>query len=141
MAIGLVGALVLGACGDDDDDATASDGDTSEQSSSEGSDDSADDADSSEEPEASTDFAGTASDGDLIVPRDYLQGVWCDNEGSTWTIEGDNAILDDGAGGTGTFPVDILFIAGPGVDLVSQSDDGFVFRSADDEVSFTRGGC
>ena len=134
LALVLAGGLVLLSCGDDD----SSDGDTSsgEQTVEEAessSDDSGEDADGS---------AGDVSpgSGNLLVPLDYLQGVWCDSDGTTWTIDGETAQLDDEAGGTGQLPVGVLFVDVPG-GLVSQSDDEFVFDSRGEEVTFTRGPC
>ena len=36
-------------------------------------------------------IAGSVDDANLLVAREYLQGVWCDSDGQTWTIEGDTA--------------------------------------------------
>lgn len=86
-------------------------------------------------------IAGSVGDDLLLVPRDYLQGVWCDSDGQTWTIEGDTARFDDGSGGVGEFPVDLAFIARQEDSLVSQTDDEFVIRTAFDEVTYQRGNC
>ncbi len=90
---------------------------------------------------AGLEIGGSASDADLLVPRSYLQGEWCDSDGQTWTIDGDTARLEDASGGTGEFPLDIVFIDGPEETLVSQTDDEFVVESAGDEISFSRGSC
>ena len=129
VALAVAGGLVLGACGGDDDDPAAAepvsdDGGSADESSGDG-------------PE----IAGSVGDDDLLVPRDYLQGVWCDSDGQTWTIDGDTARFGDGAGGVGELPVDILFLDGLDESLVSQTDDEFVVAFSGDEVTFTRGGC
>ena len=123
----VAGGLVLGACGDDSEP---------DESGSAGDDISSDDAGGD-----AGDIAGSVDDSDLIVPRDYLQGVWCDSDGEMWTIEGDIAELDDGAGGTGSFPLDVLFLDGPEEVLVSQSDDEFTIDFGDQQITFTRGSC
>lgn len=122
-------ALVVGACGSDDDEPTADGSVTSDQDPS---GDSSDDG---------ADIAGSADDADLLVPRDYLQGAWCDSDGQSWTIEGDAARFVDASGGTAEFPVDIVFIDGPDESLVSQSDDEFVIMSLGEEITFSRGAC
>ena len=136
LALVFAGGLVLIACGNDDssDDDTSSDAQTTVEELDSSSDDSGD-------------AGGNASSGDatsggsnLLVPLDYLQGTWCDNEGTTWTIDGETAQLDDGAGGTGQMPINVLFLDVPGA-LVAQSDNEFVFNSGGDEVTFTRGSC
>ncbi|MEZ4501719.1 MAG: hypothetical protein R3C39_03770 [Dehalococcoidia bacterium] len=126
VALALVGLLFLGACGGDDAESDASEEDSTSTAAS------ATPADS---------ISGSASDSDLVVPRDYLQGEWCDSEGQSWTIEGDTARFEDGSGGVGEFPVDIVFIKGIGVDLIAQTDSEFTFGGGGDEVTFTRGGC
>ena len=129
LAVFVVAALLLGACGGDDDDPSDTPAPASDDSGSDGSDD-----DGSQ-------IEGTVADDLLIVPRDYLQGEWCDSDGSSWTIEGDVALLQDGSDGVGEFPVDILFINSPDVELISQTADEFTFASRVEEVTFTRGGC
>ena len=86
-------------------------------------------------------IAGSAGDADLLVPRDYLQGEWCDSDNQTWTIDGDTARLEDASGGVAELPVDLAFIDGPEERLVSQTDDEFVVESAGDEITFRRGAC
>ncbi len=75
------------------------------------------------------------------MPRDYLQGEWCDSDGQTWVIEGGIVSFDDTTGSVGELPVDLVFIDNLDVDLISQSDDEFVIGGAGDETTFTRGGC
>ena len=128
IAIVIACGLVLGACGDDDDSGSDDNGSVGDDSAS---DDAADNADDTFVP----------VDSDLLLPSDYLQGVWCDNEGATWTIDGDTAVLDDGAGGTGTFPLGVLFVDAPGNVVVTQADDAFTVDLGDDEITFTRGAC
>lgn len=86
-------------------------------------------------------IAGSVGDENLLVPRDYLQGEWCDTDGQTWTIDGDTARLEDGSGGAGELPVDLAFIKRPGDTLVSQTDDSFVVESDGAETTFQRGRC
>ena len=136
LAIAVAFGFALGACGDDDGAAPAS-GD----SPGDVTDDTGGDTTGDTTPDDDTGIEGSASDGDLLVPRDYLQGEWCDSEGDNWSIEGDTATLDDGSGGTAEFPIDILFIDGADVDLISQTDDQFVFGSEFEQVTFTRGNC
>ena len=110
LALVLAGGFMLLACGSDD----SSDGDTSSnadgaveeadsssdetESADEAADTSSDDSDDDADADASEDVSGG---GNLLVPLDYLQGVWCDHEGTTWTIDGEMVTLDDGSGGTG----------------------------------------
>ena len=84
---------------------------------------------------------GGSLDDDLLVPRASLQGVWCASDGDTWTIEGDTASVDDGAGGTASLPLDLVFIDGSDQSLLSQTDDSFVTQLAGEEITFTRGSC
>ncbi len=126
----LAAMLALGACSsDDDDEPAADDSAASEESSSDETDD------------VIGDLSSDVSDSDLIVPRDYLQGMWCDSDGENWTIEGETARLETQDGGVGEFPLGILFLDTVDVDLISQSDDEFVFGAAGEEVTFTRGAC
>lgn len=119
IAFVLAGGLLLAACGGDDADASppGNTGDGSPQ------------------------IEGSVSDDDLLVPRAYLQGEWCDSDGDMWTIEGDTAKLEDGSGGMAELPVDLVFIDDLDADLVSQTDNEFVISSGGDEISFTRGSC
>lgn len=121
-------ALSITACGGDDDTVEPAADAEAGSSADDGSD-------------AGGDIAGSLDDGDLVVPRDYLQGDWCDGEGQDWSITGDIATLTDASGGTGEFPLEILFATGVGVELISQSDDRFVFGGGGDEVTFVRGAC
>lgn len=114
LVIAVVLVLALGACGDDGN--TMPTGDVGG-------------------------IEGSVSDDDLLVSRDYLQGEWCEGDDKHWTIEGDIAHFDDGSGATAEVPIDILFIDGVGVDLISQTDDMFVFGSATEQATFTRGSC
>lgn len=135
LAVVLAGGLVLLGCGDDDSTSDVTGSADVEVVESEGSTEG--DATGSESSDASS---NDVDDVGLLVPLDYLQGEWCDHDGTTWTIEGEIAQLDDGSGGTGEMPVNVLFINVPGA-LVSQGDDQFVFMSAGEEVTFTRGAC
>jgi hypothetical protein len=129
LALGVV-AMVLVACGGDDGDASPTSAVVRSDTSGSG--------DGSGE---GFEIAGSAGDDDLLVPRDYLQGEWCDSDGQTWTIDGDTVRLEDASGGAGDFPVDIAFIDGPEETLISQTDDEFVVEYAGDEITFSRGSC
>lgn len=122
--------LVVGACGGDDDD----DAGGAARAETAADDGAGDDG-------GLPDIAGSLSDDQLLVPRAYLQGVWCDSAGQTLTVEGDMARLEDGSGGVAEFPVDLVFNAGPGVSVASQTDDAFVVVSDGEETTFTRGAC
>ena len=122
-------ALLAGACGGDDTDAT------DDPSSASGTQSDTDDAGTDDG------IAGSVDDGDLLVARDYLQGVWCDSDGTTITIDGDTATLTDSTGAGIEMAVDLLFIDSPDNDLVSQGDDEFVISVAGDQVTFVRGAC
>jgi hypothetical protein len=88
------------------------------------------------------DIAGSVDDTNLLVPRGYLQGEWCDSDGQTWKIEGDIARVEDTSGGVGEVPVDLAFIDNLDIDLVSQSDSEFVIGGGGGEnTTFTRGSC
>jgi hypothetical protein len=132
--VAVVLAFAVGACGGDDDGAEPAPSETASNADSTGSGDTpVDDGGGIE---------GSPADDDLLVPREYLQGEWCDSDGQSWFIEGDTARLEDsGSGGTAELPLDLVFIDGLDVELVSQTDDEFVFGSAEDEVTFTRGRC
>jgi len=124
VALVLVGALVLGACGGDEPAADATVGTTSA--------------------EGTTDGPGverSVDDGDLLVARDYLQGEWCDNDGQTWSIDGDTAKVENATGAAAELPVDLVFFDDVESELVSQTDTEFTIVSAGDEITFTRGGC
>jgi hypothetical protein len=86
-------------------------------------------------------IAGSVGDDDLLVPREYLQGVWCDDEGTTFEVDGDTAVMIDATGGRGELPVDVLFLASGGNELISRADDAFVISVAGDELMFVRGAC
>lgn len=118
LAVG--GVLALGACGGDDDEPAASGADATTPS-----------------------IAGALDDSDLLLPRDYLQGEWCDSEGKIWSIEGDFARSEDPrTGGVAEgLPIDIVFIDAVDRTLVSQSDDEFVIGDGTSELTFTRGPC
>jgi hypothetical protein len=110
--------LVLGACGDDDEPAS-----------------------NESVPDVVDDQGPAIDEVDLVVPREYLQGEWCDSDGQGWSIEGSTARFDDGAGGAGEIPIDLLFIDDVENELVSQTDDEFVAILAGDEITFVRGSC
>ncbi len=119
-------ALMLAACGGGDGADTPADGVTNHGST---------------ESSAGLDIAGSVDDADLFVSRDYLQGEWCNSDGQTLTITGDTIRMEDQSGGVGEFPVDLVFVDGPGAALVSQTDDEFVIESEGAETTFTRGRC
>jgi len=120
--------LVLGACGEND-----------ELVSSESGRDVVDDRASSDEQLG--DQGPVVGEVDLVVPLDYLQGEWCDSDGQDWSIDGRIAQFEDGAGGAGEVPIDLVFIDDVENELVSQTDDGFVAILAGDEITFVRGSC
>jgi hypothetical protein len=126
----LAAALLLATgCSSDDDDAA---------------DDAPADIDTPTGADASDlgdDLGELAADADLVVPRDYLQGEWCDSDGQSWVIEGDNARWKDATGGSAEVPIGIVFGDGVGIELRSQTDDAFTFGAGGDEVTFTRGSC
>lgn len=131
----ILGALVLivAACAGDDDDAGSAPTDAASDADATGTGTAA-----PEGPE----IEGAVGDDDLLVPRQYLQGEWCDSDGNSWSIEGDTArFVESGGGGTAELPVDLAFIDSPDVSLVSQTDDQFVVGSGGDEVTFARGSC
>ncbi len=127
VVVVMVFGLALGACGDDSDPSpTAGDSTGSGDATS-------DEGDGTE---------GSAAEDDLLVPRQYLQGEWCDSDGQSWSIEGSTARFGvPGSEATGELPVDLAFINSLDVELVSQTDDEFVFTSGGEEVTFTRGSC
>lgn len=133
MALVIAGALALGACGGAE---PASDSNSAADTGS-----SADTVSSDAPTGNGPDVEGSVDDDDLLVPRDYLQGVWCDSDGSTWTIDGDTAQFEDTSGGKGEFPVDLVFVDNLDGGLISQTDAEFVIGNADDQMTFTRGSC
>lgn len=144
LAVAIAFGFALGACGDDGGaSSTPVDppGDVTDDTGGGTTDDTGGGTTGDTTPDDGTGTEGSASDEDLVVPRAYLQGEWCDSEGDNWSIEGDTATLDDGSGGTAEFPIGILFIDGVDVDLISQTDDQFVFGSEFEQVTFTRGSC
>lgn len=80
------------------------------------------------------------ADADLVVPRDYLQGEWCDSDGESWVIEGDTALRTDASGGSLEISIGRVFVDRVG-ELRSQTDDAFTFGAGDEERTFTRGSC
>ena len=134
LAVLLAGGLTLLGCGDDDSS------DASETANGAVVDDSTSDAPDASDVSGDDAAVDAGGGGGLIVPLDYLQGEWCDHEGTTWSIDGETAQLDDGSGGVGEMPINVLFVDVPGA-LISQDADSFVFMSGPDEVTFTRGAC
>ncbi len=125
--------LMVGACGGDDDPGPAV-SEAATEGDSTVSDDPA--------PDDGGEIAGSVTDDDLLMPRQYLQGEWCDSIGNSWIIEGDIARFEESAsGGVGEFPVDVLFIDNPDSSLVSQTDDEFVIETRGEEVTYVRGSC
>lgn len=110
------------------------------------SDDGANDSDEAAEAGADgdtgdqTDLADITDDVDLILPRDYLEGAWCNSDGETWVFDESTVRIDDGAGGSAEFPLATLLAEGSGIEVVSQADDNFVL-AVPDEITYTRGSC
>ncbi len=125
LAVAVVAVAVV-ACGGDD-------GDTSPASTVAG--------EAGSGANGELDVAGSVDDTNLLVPRDYLQGEWCDSDGQTWSIEGDIARVEDTSGGVGEVPVDLAFIDSLDIELLSRSDNEFVLGGSGEETTFTRGGC
>ena len=130
-ALCVVIALGVVSCSSDDDDLSVDPG--------------ASDSESEDASGAGTDdelvVEGSVGDDLLLVPRAYLQGEWCADDGGNWTVDGDTATLTEESGAIAEFPVDILFIAAPGTELVSQTDDQFTIGSEIEQITFTRGRC
>ncbi len=130
-ALCVVIALGVVSCSSDDDDLSV--------------DPDASDSESEDASGAGTDdelvVQGSVRDDLLLVPRAYLQGEWCADDGGNWTVDGDTATLTEESGAIAEFPVDILFIAAPGTELVSQTDDQFTIGSEIEQITFTRGSC
>ena len=130
-ALCVVIALGVVSCSSDDDDLSV--------------DPDASDSESEVASGAGTDdelvVEGSVGDDLLLVPRAYLQGEWCADDGGNWTVDGDTATLTEESGAIAEFPVDILFIAAPGTELVSQTDDQFTIGSEIEQITFTRGSC
>lgn len=131
-ALCAVAALGVVSCSSDDDDL----GVDPDEAPAAPSDDA-----SSGEGDDGIAIEGSVGDDLLLVPRAYLQGEWCANDGGNWTIDGDTATLTEESGAIAEFPVDILFIAAPGTELLSQSDDQFSIGTEIEQVTFTRGSC
>ena len=125
-------ALVLGACGGDDDtEGTSATEDDSATVPAEPSDTSGDDGGLA---------AGDSSD--LVVPLDYLQGEWCNTDGEAWLFEGETARFGETHDAlVGELPVTLALAAGSERVLVSQTADEFVLDLQIREVTFTRGRC
>lgn len=117
LIFSVVVTLMIGACGGDDAPAASDNGNDV------------------------GDRGGPPGEAELVVPRDYLQGGWCDSDGQSWTIEGDTARFEDSSGGAGQLPVDLVFIDDVDNELISQTDDEFVAVLAGDEITFSRGTC
>ena len=100
-------AVVLGACGGDDDGA-------------------------SDDPDVSSDASGATTDGDelpagdpsdLVVPLDYLQGEWCNTDGEAWVFDGETARFGESHDAlVGELPVSLALAAGSERVLISQTD-------------------
>lgn len=87
-----------------------------------------------------TDLADITEDVDLILPREYLVGEWCNSDGETWVFDESTVRIDDGAGGSAEFPLATLLAESSGIEVVSQADDNFVLAVPDD-ITYTRGSC
>lgn len=137
LAVVAVLVLAAGACGDDSSDVVPTDA-AGDSDPSEG--DSGDGDSSSDDSGEDDDLAGALGDSELFVSREYLQGEWCDDEGNSYSIDGDIAVIEDGSGGVAEFPIDLLFIRLPGID-VDQSDNEFSLSDGESSQTFTRGSC